>query len=139
MARRKKQVVVAEAPAERFSIERFFGSVRNDPFMVDVARSALGSGYQLSARAVPDIVLPCVVILACYSRVYEDVELVDDYDRLIDDMRGAVSTFGIVAHPDLFMASCICILHQREEVPSYEAFSAINIPALFKQLVYLEE
>ncbi len=123
------------AGPDRFTVQRFFGGV-GDPVAVDLTVAALRSGYQIEVRKVHTQLLPAVLILACYSRYYVDVELVDDYDRLIDDYLQNVTE---CAHPDKYMASCICILHPREQYPSYEAFQAIGVPDLFPQLVNIEE
>lgn len=129
---------VQKAPGtgpERFTVERFLHGI-GDAVAKDLARLSLYSGYQLSVKMMHVQTLPAMLILACYSRYYADVELVDDYDRLIEEYQAAVAE---VAHPDKFMASCICILHPREQFPSYEAFEAIGMPNLFPQLVNLEE
>ena len=80
--------------------------------------------------------LPAVLILAAYSRNYQDVELVDDYERLVTD---TAAVFGEVAHPDKFMASCITILHPRDQYPSLEAFEMIGLPGIYEELVRVEE
>lgn len=120
---------------ERFTIERFLHGI-GDAVAKDLTRLALSSGYQLEVRKMHPQTLPAILILACYSRYYVDVELVDDYDRLIDEYQTAIAE---CAHPDKFMASCICILHPREQFPSYEAFEAIGMPNLFPQLTNIEE
>lgn len=126
---------VAGTGPERFTVERFLHGI-GDAVAKHLTLVSLSSGYQLSVKKMHPQTLPAMLILACYSRYYVDVELVDDYDRLIDDYLQNVPE---CAHPDKFMASCICILHPREQYPSYEAFEAIGMPALFPQLVNLEE
>lgn len=119
----------------RFTVERFFGGV-GDPLATDMALCALRSGYQLEVRNIHEQTLPAMVILACYSRYYVDVELVDDYDQLLRNYQEAITQ---CAHPDKFMASCICILDPREQFPSIEAFEAINLPTLFSEMIRIEE
>ena len=123
---------------DRFTVERFLGGI-GDVVLKDVLLRSLSSGYQLTAAKVHEQALPAVVILACYSRYHEDIELVDDYDRLLDDYRAAIRTPGTTAHPDLFMASCIALLEPREQYPPMDSFEAIGVPAIFKQLINLEE
>lgn len=134
--REKKEVqqAVGTGPG-RFTVERFLHGI-GDAVAKHLLQMALTSGYQLNVKMMHPQTLPAMVILACYSRYYMDVELVDNYDRLLDDYQTVVAE---CAHPDKFMASCICILHPREQFPSYEAFEAIGMPNLFPQLVSLEE
>lgn len=120
---------------DRFTIERFFGGVV-DPVLKDVTCVSLSSGYQLETRMIHPQMLPAILILACYSRYYEDVELVDNYDRLRERFLEEITD---CAHPDKFLASCITILDPHEQYPSLEAFESVNVPALFRELVNLGE
>jgi hypothetical protein len=119
---------------DRFTVERFMGGV-GDAVANDLTLLALRSGYQISARSLHVQVLPAVLILACYSRYYEDVELVDDYDRLLDEVKQNIADF---AHPDKYLASCIHILAQREQYPSLEAFEAVGVPNIYNELIQVE-
>lgn len=137
-APRESKGEVQKAPGtgpERFTVTRFLHGI-GDAVAQHLFQLALSSGYQLNVKMMHVQTLPAMLILACYSRYYVDVELVDDYDRLIEDYQASMAD---CAHPDKFMASCICILHPREQFPSYEAFEAIGMPALFPQLVSIED
>lgn len=120
---------------DRFTVERFLHGI-GDAVAKHLTLVSLSSGYQLMTKNLHPQTLPAILILACYSRYYVDVELVDDYDRLVEEYQATITE---CAHPDKFMASCIVILHPREQFPSYEAFEAIGLPALFPQLVNIEE
>jgi hypothetical protein len=123
---------------ERLTLERFFSGV-GDAFMVDQLKATLHAGYQLTTKSLDYQLVPAVVILACYGRHYEGIELVDDYEDLLRAHLEATTEGGLCAHPDLFMASCICILEKREQFPCQAAFEDINVPTLFNQLVVVEE
>lgn len=99
---------------------------------------ALRSGYQLESATIPYQAVPAVLMLACYSREYEDVELVDDYEGLVRAYREAVSETGQCAHPDLYLASCISILHDRGQVPSYEGFLDVRMDKMYNELTNVE-
>jgi len=134
---REQQEVVhhkGTGPA-RFTVVRFFGGV-GDAVAIDAALCALRSGYQLEVRNIHEQTLPAMVILACYSRHYADVELVDDYEQLLRNYQEAIN---VCAHPDKFMASCIRLLDPRGQYPCLEAFEAIGFPALFSTMVNIEE
>lgn len=127
--------MVSNAPAtgpSRFTVERFLSAMPKDVALN--VRLAWEGGFQVRAAKVPEVALPAVLILAAYAR-RDEVELVDDYDLLVERMRDAVSDFGLTSHPDLFMASCICILHARGELPSFESFEAIGLPSIYTKLV----
>lgn len=93
---------------------------------------AFGSGMRIDANALPDAALPCVTILACWLRAHRGVEVMEDYELLVAQMR---SVFGSVAHPDLFMASCICIQHDMGCHPGLAGFEAINVPAVWEEMM----
>lgn len=95
---------------------------------------ALRSGYQIEVATLDYQVLPAMLILACYAREYEDVELVDDYEGLVKAVDEGMGEFGLFAHPDLFLASCIRLLHKREMAPSYEGFLDVKMDKMFQQL-----
>lgn len=129
---------LAERGPARFTVERFFGGV-GDAIMVDQAVRVLRSGYQFSTAALDYQLIPAFVILATWALHYEGVELVDDYPALLKAQREAFAEGCVCAHPDLYMASCICLLAERADVPSRETFGTIGVPQLFQQLVTVEE
>lgn len=133
-AQHEVQQTPGTGPA-RFTTDRFFGGI-GDPLAKDLLKLALASGYQIEVKQIHPQTLPAILILACYSRYYVDVELVDDYDRLVEEYRTQIAD---VAHPDKFLASCIGLLHSSDAYPSYEAFQDVRIPDLFKQLTNIEE
>lgn len=116
-----------------YTVERFVHGI-GDPLLKETILLALASGYQLTADAIPDQALPVVLILACYAKYHEDVDLVDDYELLLEAQREAFRSSGNCAHPDLFFASCICILDTHGQYPSRAAFSDIGVPILFDEL-----
>lgn len=128
----------APTKEERFSTERFLYGI-GDPLLKEVVVASLRSGYQLESQRVPYPAVPAVLILACFAREYADVELVDDYEDLIKAMREAISEPGQCAHTDLYLASCICILHDRQQAPSYESFVDVRVDKMFSELVNVEE
>lgn len=133
--RRKNKEVQAPSSTEKYTVERFFGGV-GDKVATSITLDALDSGYQLVTNAIPTQVLPAMLILAAYSRHFVDVELVDDYEKLIELHNEYIKEF---AHPDKYLASCICILHEREQFPSYEAFEAVQVPRLFSEMTNIED
>ena len=129
---------VQKAPGtgpDRFTVERFLHGI-GDVVAKSLLQIALSSGYQIETRMIHPQMLPAILILACYSRYYEDVELVDDYDRLVDDYWTAVAE---VAHSDKYLASCIRLLHARDAYPSLQAFEDVRVPDLYRQLVTVED
>lgn len=122
----------------RFTVERFLGGI-GDAVARDQLVVALQSGYQIKVSTLDYQLVPAVLILACYALHHLDAELVDDYEKLVEVYREAVSEFGMMAHPDLFMASCISLLHKRQEYPSLDTFYTINVPELFEQMVFAYE
>lgn len=93
-------------------------------------REALRSGYQLRASRVVPSIRPAVIILACYARTFEDTEIVDDYEALIEAAKVNIGGH----HVDKFLASSIRILADRMVAPSKAAFDDQNIPAIFRAL-----
>lgn len=134
---REEQVQLADQ-RERYTVTRFLGGI-GDVVMSDQLKAALRSGYQLDVAALPYDVIPAVLILACFSREYEDVELVDDYEALVLAFRDAISAPGQCAHPDLFLASCISILHDRAQAPTYEAFLTVKMDKMYNELTNVED
>lgn len=122
----------------RFTGARFFSGV-GDVVMIDAARQALRTGYQIETATLDYQLVPAFVILATWALFYEGVELVDDYERLLEAHREAITEGSLCAHPDLFMASCITLLAKREQHPCRESFEAIGFPGLFNELVLVEE
>lgn len=121
--------------APRGSVERFLGGVM-DPVATGLLASALGSGLQLSSSLLPAQLTAAVIILACYARRELEVELVDNYEALLDRWPEDV---GHCSHSDMFFASCIVQLHHRGEYPSTEAFQDLNLPFIFDQLVKFDD
>jgi hypothetical protein len=93
-------------------------------------RAAWASGDQLVARRVPVDGLPAVVIMAAYAKDYGS-ELVDDFDALLERYKENVLN---CSHNDKFFASCICILSERYQSPSDEAYESINVPGIYEEL-----
>lgn len=116
-----------------YTVERFVHGI-GDPIVKESVLLALASGYQLTADAIPDQALPVVVMLAAWAKHYEDVDLVDDYEMLLEAQREAFRSCGNCAHPDLYLASCICILDAQGQYPSRAGFEDVGIPAIFEEL-----
>jgi hypothetical protein len=113
----------------RYTVERYLSDC--SPRSAAYLRENWGEGNQLFAEEVPTDALPCVVIFACYARQYE-VELVDDYTRLLDRYWDEIKEF---AHPDKFFSSSIVIMDETGATPTLEAFESINIPNLYEELL----
>lgn len=125
-SRRGAQPPAEEAGPVRYTQERLFWDVDADT--VKALRQVWKDGEQLATEALPDCAVCCVLLLAAYAKRF-DVELVDDYDALIERACDGKH------HPDLFFISCIRILHQRGEAPTLGAFVQIGIPDLYEDLV----
>lgn len=141
MKKRRKQreeEVQLENRRDRYTVERFLGGI-GDCVLREHLTVALRSGYQLDVSVLPYDVLPAVLILACYSREYEDVELVDDYEALVIGFRDAISVPGQTAHPDLFLASSISILHDKAQAPSYEGFLDVRMDKIYNEMTNVED
>lgn len=112
----------------RYHATRFLAdcSPRTEQFL----RDAFKEGDQLVARRAPIDGLPAVVILAAYLHDH-GAELVDDYAALLERYWGNRSQ---CSHNDKFFASCICILAERYQSPSEEAYASINIPGIYEEL-----
>ena len=113
---------------DRYTPERFVSDC--SPESQAMLTKTWKRGEQLAARRVPVDALPCVVIMASYLRTY-DVELVDDFDALLDRYSDNVAD---CCHPDKFFASCIKILHLRLLSPSPEAFESIRIHEIYEAM-----
>lgn len=120
---------------ERWSVERFMGGI-GDAVLKSCLRMALRSGYQLRTILVPEQALPAVVILACYAVNYQGVELVDEYDTLLELYYQSVQD-NTCAHPDKYLATCIYLLHKRDQFPSLDSFKDVRVDDLFEQLVII--
>lgn len=129
LKKRKTQPAQRRSPVgpDRFTVERFMSNCTDatKKFLIHNWKE----GNQLVARKVPVDGLPVVLIIAAYARDY-DVELVDDYEALIQRYLDHVDQCW---HPDKFMASCITILYERGLSPSDEAFEAVKIPELYEE------
>lgn len=92
-------------------------------------RDAWSDGEQLATEAVPKEALPAVLILAAWG-LRIDIEIVDDYDTLLDRTEQALKD-GNVHHPDLFFASSIIIMARRGQELSLGGFELIGVPGIF--------
>jgi hypothetical protein len=118
-----------------YSVKRFLGNCTTAT--AKGLRKAWADGDQLAAAGVPVDGLPAVVILAAWGR-RTNIDLVDDYEELLTRTRDAFNKCSL-RHPDLFLASCICILASRGEAPTVGSFEQISIPAIFQELLGGEE
>ncbi len=131
---RSAQAPSAPAPVRpvgraRYTVERFLSdcSEPTRQWLLD----QWGEGNQLRVDDIPPDALPPVLILAAYGLTYE-VDLVDDFDALIEKY---CEEEDYIFHPDKFMASCIIILDEKGQMPSQEAFDAINLEAIYEELL----
>lgn len=123
---------------ERFTVERFFSGC-GDHVATSMALAALRSGFQIEVAAVTWQLVPALVILCAWSLHYNDVDLIDDYDALLELHREAiVGPDVLAAHPDMYLASCIALLAKREEFPGREAFEQVNVPSLYREILQQE-
>lgn len=99
--------------------------------------AALGSGYQLNADAPRGDVVPAIFILATYARLALGIELVDDYELLVERQRAAFKDY--CHHPLLYLASSTCIMLARGETPSIEGFTDVGVDRVFAELVDADE
>jgi hypothetical protein len=120
--RRRNQVVQHVEPiqsAERPPpVDRWLASV--DLVQRDVLLTALRSGYQLQAVRVPTPLL------------------FDDYDTLVDLLDHALSAWGSVQHPDLYLASCARLLHKRHQIPDRQVFEELGFHEIFQAVITVE-
>lgn len=121
-----------------YTVERFTHGV-GDPLLKELLLSALRSGYQLTASAIADQALPMMLMLAAWGKYYADVDIVDDFEELLEAQREAFRSAGNCAHPDLFFASCICILDGHGAYPSKAAFYDLGVPRIFDELTSVTE
>jgi len=128
---RSAPVSAAHAPTigpGRYTVARFLSDASDASYAW--LRGQWGDGNQLFARKVPVDVLPAVVIMSGYCRLYE-IELVDDFDVLLERFQENIAD---CAHHDKFFASCIAILHERGLFPDLEGYESINIPAIYEEI-----
>jgi hypothetical protein len=130
MARRRTINQAVEVGPVRYSTERFMSSIETG--LAKKLRTAFKAGAQLAAAKVPTEALPAVVILASWGVRYDE-HIVDDYE-LLARMRQAFDDGAVVHHPDLFFASCVCILALRDQVPTVGSFEAIGVPDIYANL-----
>lgn len=133
--RQPKEQVELVKYTDRHTVQRFVGGI-GDAVLVSCLLMALRSGYQLRTILVPEQALPAVVILASYAVNYQGVELVDDFDTLLDLYYQAVED-NTCAHPDKYLATCIYLLHKREQFPSIESFHDVRVHELFEEMVII--
>ena len=114
---------------ERYTATRFLSDCCDETYWYLVGQWS--EGNQLTTNRVPVDGVPAVLILAAYAREY-GVELVDDYEALIQRFQDHVSECN---HPDKYLASCICILYERDQVPDDESFEQVGIPTIYEELL----
>jgi len=134
MAKPRAKIVMPvreEIGPVRYSQERLFWGV--EPATVKALKQVWADDEQLATEAVPEDSLCVVILLAAWGRRF-GVELVDDYDLLLQRARDAMAASNL-HHPDLYFVSCVCILAQREDAPTVGAFEQINIPEHYENLI----
>jgi hypothetical protein len=113
-----------------YSLTRFMSNL--SPKLAKQIIKHCNDGEQFDAAAIPRDALPNVTILAAFgSRI--DVEIVDDYDKLLDRLRTACND-GNVHHPDLFLATSIALMAQRGQDITLGGFEAVGVPDIFAEL-----
>ena len=120
-------------PGKRWGLERW-QALCSDPVGLRMLLLPLRAGYQLEAARVPVAVLGHVALLACYARNYEGVELVDDYDALLD----RIDEGHLPEHVDRWLLSCLLILHRRNHFPLRDVFEDLGYDDVYTQLVTIE-
>jgi hypothetical protein len=115
----------------RYTQERLFWGIDADT--VKQLKALWKEGEQLEAADLPTECLCCVIMLAAWAHRFE-VELVDDYDALLQRARDAMQAYEL-HHPDMFFVSCTCILAQRGEAPTLGSFEQIGIPEHYENLI----
>lgn len=103
----------------------------------EMLRKTWKENDQLVASKVPRDGLVQVVIMSAWG-LRVDMELVDDYDALLERMRDVLKE-GDVDHPDCFFASSVCIMAARGDVLTVGGFEQLNIPGIFCDLLGIEE
>lgn len=121
---------------DEYTVQRFLTSGTSKKTS-DMLRKTWKENDQLVASKVPRDGMVQVVIMAAWgTRV--DMELVDDYDALLERMRDIFKE-GDVEHPDAFFASSICIMAARGDELTVGGFEQLNIPSIFCDLLGIEE
>lgn len=133
MARKAK---VQESPPEdvgnvRYSQERLFWGA--DAQAIKELKAVWKEGEQLASESVPHELLCVVIMMAAWGRRF-GLDIVDDYDLLLQRARDAMEASEL-HHPDLFFISCLCILHRRNDEPTVGGFEQIGIPEHFSNLI----
>lgn len=131
MARKAKAAPQEDVGPVRYTQERLFWGIEEG--MVKQLKALWKDAEQLEVSGLPDECLCVVIMMAAWAR-RGGIDLVDDYDALIQRARDAFEA-GELHHPDLFFVSCVCILHRRDDVPSIGAFTQINIPEHYENLI----
>ncbi len=121
---------------DRYTVTRFLESDTSKK-TVTLLRKAWKDNDQLATKAIPRDGLLQVTIMAAWGRRV-DIELVDDYDALLERMRDALKE-DFIQHPDTFFASSICIMAARGEELTVGGFEQLNIPTIFCELLGIEE
>lgn len=130
MSKRKVEPLPKDEPGTRYTQERLFWGIEQET--IKDLKEAWNEGETLSVELLPDETLCAVLMLAAYARK-QGIDIVDDYDALINKVQEKLTTHSI-HHPDLFMVSMICILHARGDEPSLGGLTQINIPEHFENL-----
>lgn len=130
-SKRSAQPPVEDVGPVRYSQDRLFWGIDLDT--VKALKQVWKDGEQLATEAVPDEAVCCVIMLAAYAKRFS-VELVDDYDTLLERARAGMEA-SRMHHPDLFFVSCICILAKRDECPTLGGFEQVGITEHYETLI----
>jgi len=113
-----------------YTIDRFFSSCSKGT--TKLLKQAWKDGDQLAAGKVPVDGIPVVLIMAGWG-LKQDVELVDDFDKLIE--RFHENAGKGMQHPDLFLAGSICIMRERGQDVTVGGYEAVGIPDIYDILL----
>lgn len=115
-----------------YTLTRFMSNL--SPKMAKLIIAACKSGEQLTTDAIPEEALANVTILASFGKRI-DVDIVDDYEGLVQRLTDHYADGGNAGnHLDGFLASSICILATRGDMPTIGGFEQVGIPDIFAQL-----
>jgi hypothetical protein len=120
----------AAAQAERTLKRRYFYNCGEEA-EADICE-AFRSGFCIDHSALDDNALPAVLVLATWLRNYQGTEIVEDYDGFVEFQK---TMFPQCQSPVLYLASCICILYDRNEHPGEEAFIMEKIPQIYEEMM----
>jgi hypothetical protein len=114
-----------------YTVERFLSSCQ--PKLAKSLKALWAEGGQLAAAKVPESAIVPVIIIAAYGKK-QDIELVDDYDALLEAFRELTKGGACFQHPDTFFASSICIMAARGQDVSLGGFESIGVPDIYEEL-----